>query len=150
MMSPIYPMAQLIIMVTGLKLHQHRLILICAVHITGCEMLLHMNPHTSNTGTGFNEIFYKGTIYLSAVPGITKRTQTRWRCRGPNTIIFLSNFRSWRTRMDAEGTAQYQRQQMGYDYWDAHRDMILRMCVLGDTCFHCKYMAAKLLFEVTT
>jgi Tol biopolymer transport system component len=26
----------------------------------------------------------------------------------------------------AEGTAQYQRQQIGYDYWDAHRDMILR------------------------
>ncbi|MGC8858808.1 MAG: biopolymer transporter Tol [Ignavibacteria bacterium] len=26
----------------------------------------------------------------------------------------------------AEGTAQYQRQQLGYDYWDAHRDMILR------------------------
>lgn len=26
----------------------------------------------------------------------------------------------------AEGTAQYQRQQLGYEYWDAHRDMILR------------------------
>ncbi|RPI18699.1 MAG: biopolymer transporter Tol [Ignavibacteriae bacterium] len=26
----------------------------------------------------------------------------------------------------AEGTAQYQRQQLGYDFWDAHRDMILR------------------------
>lgn len=26
----------------------------------------------------------------------------------------------------AEGVAQYQRQQMGYDYWDSHRDMILR------------------------
>lgn len=32
----------------------------------------------------------------------------------------------------AEGTAQYQRQQMGYDYWDAHRDMILRSYVLDD------------------
>lgn len=32
----------------------------------------------------------------------------------------------------AEGTAQYQRQQLGYDGWDAHRDMILRMQVLGD------------------
>lgn len=32
----------------------------------------------------------------------------------------------------AEGTAQYQRQQLGYDYWDAHRDMILRMRTLGD------------------
>jgi len=31
----------------------------------------------------------------------------------------------------AEGTAQYQRQQLSYDYWDAHRDMILRMQVLG-------------------
>ncbi len=32
----------------------------------------------------------------------------------------------------AEGTAQYQRQQMGYDYWDANRDMILRSYVLDD------------------
>ncbi len=26
----------------------------------------------------------------------------------------------------AEGTAQYQRQQLAYEYWDSHRDMILR------------------------
>ncbi len=32
----------------------------------------------------------------------------------------------------AEGTAQYQRQQMGYDYWDSHRDMILRSYVLDN------------------
>lgn len=32
----------------------------------------------------------------------------------------------------AEGTAQYQRQQLGYDYWDANRDMILRSYVLDD------------------
>jgi len=32
----------------------------------------------------------------------------------------------------AEGTAQYQRQQTGYDYWDANRDMILRMRTLND------------------
>lgn len=32
----------------------------------------------------------------------------------------------------AEGVAQYQRQPLEYDYWDAHRDMILRMQVLGD------------------
>jgi hypothetical protein len=32
----------------------------------------------------------------------------------------------------AEGVAQYQRQQMGYDYWDSHRDMILRSYVLDD------------------
>lgn len=31
----------------------------------------------------------------------------------------------------AEGTAQYQRQQLGYEFWDAHRDMILRMRTLG-------------------
>lgn len=31
----------------------------------------------------------------------------------------------------AEGTAQYQRQPLSYDYWDANRDMILRMQVLG-------------------
>lgn len=32
----------------------------------------------------------------------------------------------------AEGTSQYQRQQLGYDYWDSHRDMILRMRTLGN------------------
>jgi len=32
----------------------------------------------------------------------------------------------------AEGTAQYQRQQMGYDHWDANRDMILRSYVLDN------------------
>jgi Tol biopolymer transport system component len=32
----------------------------------------------------------------------------------------------------AEGVAQYQRQQMGYDYWDSHRDMILRSYVLDN------------------
>jgi len=32
----------------------------------------------------------------------------------------------------AEGTAQYQRQQLGYDYWDSHRDMLLRMRALGN------------------
>jgi len=32
----------------------------------------------------------------------------------------------------AEGTAQYQRQQTGYDNWDSNRDMILRMYVLDD------------------
>lgn len=32
----------------------------------------------------------------------------------------------------AEGTAQYQRQQLGYDHWDANRDMILRMYALDN------------------
>lgn len=32
----------------------------------------------------------------------------------------------------AEGVAQYQRQQLGYDFWDAHRDMMLRMQALDD------------------
>lgn len=30
----------------------------------------------------------------------------------------------------AEGTAQYNRRELGYDSWDSHRDMILRMYVL--------------------
>lgn len=33
----------------------------------------------------------------------------------------------------AEGTAQYQRQQLGYDMWDSHRDMILRTQALGNS-----------------
>ncbi len=32
----------------------------------------------------------------------------------------------------AEGVAQYQRQQLGYDFWDSHRDMILRMQALDN------------------
>jgi Tol biopolymer transport system component len=32
----------------------------------------------------------------------------------------------------AEGVAQYQRQQMEYDYWDSQRDMILRCNVMDD------------------
>jgi len=32
----------------------------------------------------------------------------------------------------AEGVAQYQRQQTGYDYWDANRDMILRSYVMDN------------------
>lgn len=31
----------------------------------------------------------------------------------------------------AEGTAQYQRQQLNYEYWDSHRDMILRSYIEG-------------------
>jgi Tol biopolymer transport system component len=50
----------------------------------------------------------------------------------PNVIVSypISGFGvpSWM----AEGVAQYQRQQMGYDYWDSHRDMILRSYVLDD------------------
>ncbi|MBI5402344.1 MAG: PD40 domain-containing protein [Ignavibacteriae bacterium] len=50
----------------------------------------------------------------------------------PNVIVSypISGFGvpSW----FAEGVAQYQRQQMGYDYWDAHRDMILRSYVTDD------------------
>ena len=32
----------------------------------------------------------------------------------------------------AEGTAQYQRQQLGYDAWDSQRDMVLRMRTLNN------------------
>jgi len=50
----------------------------------------------------------------------------------PNVIVSypISGFGvpSWM----AEGVAQYQRQQMGYDYWDAHRDMILRSYILDN------------------
>ena len=33
----------------------------------------------------------------------------------------------------AEGTAQYQRSGLSYDYWDSHRDMLLRSRILNDT-----------------
>jgi len=48
----------------------------------------------------------------------------------PNVIVSypISGFivPSW----FAEGTAQYNRPQLSYDYWDSHRDMILRMYAL--------------------
>jgi Tol biopolymer transport system component len=50
----------------------------------------------------------------------------------PNTIISYPISGVGVPAWYAEGTAQYQRQQLGYDYWDAHRDMILRMRILGD------------------
>ena len=49
----------------------------------------------------------------------------------PNTIISYPVSGVGVPAWYAEGTSQYQRQQMGYDYWDAHRDMILRMRTLG-------------------
>ncbi|MBZ0202430.1 MAG: DPP IV N-terminal domain-containing protein [Ignavibacteria bacterium] len=50
----------------------------------------------------------------------------------PNTIISYPISGVGVPAWFAEGTAQYQRQQLGYDYWDANRDMILRMRALGD------------------
>ncbi len=50
----------------------------------------------------------------------------------PNTIISYPISGVGVPAWYAEGTSQYQRQQIGYDYWDAHRDMILRMQVMGD------------------
>ncbi len=51
----------------------------------------------------------------------------------PNTVVSypLSGFivPSW----FAEGVAQYNRPEMSYDYWDSHRDMILRSYVLDST-----------------
>lgn len=50
----------------------------------------------------------------------------------PNSIVSYAvagiNVPSWL----AEGTAQYQRYELGYDYWDSHRDMILRSYVLDN------------------
>jgi Tol biopolymer transport system component len=40
----------------------------------------------------------------------------------------------------AEGTAQYQREKLNYDYWDSHRDMILRTRVLNDTYLDFEFM----------
>ncbi len=50
----------------------------------------------------------------------------------PNTIVSYPISGVGVPAWFAEGTAQYQRQQLGYDTWDAHRDMILRMRTLGD------------------
>ncbi|MDH7514713.1 MAG: biopolymer transporter Tol [Bacteroidota bacterium] len=42
----------------------------------------------------------------------------------------------------AEGTAQYQRPEFGYEHWDSHRDMILRCYVLSDSMLSWPEMSA--------
>ncbi len=42
----------------------------------------------------------------------------------------------------AEGTAQFQRDRLGYENWDAHRDMILRSYVLSDSMLSWGEMSA--------
>ncbi|MBN1447630.1 MAG: PD40 domain-containing protein [Bacteroidetes bacterium] len=42
----------------------------------------------------------------------------------------------------AEGTAQFQRGRLGYENWDAHRDMILRSYVLADSMLSWGEMSA--------
>jgi len=50
----------------------------------------------------------------------------------PNVIVSYPYAGSLVPSWFAEGTAQYQRQQTGYDNWDSHRDMILRMRTLNN------------------
>lgn len=50
----------------------------------------------------------------------------------PNGIITLPFATVGITAWFAEGTAQYQRSGLMYDYWDSHRDMILRTRILDD------------------
>jgi hypothetical protein len=59
----------------------------------------------------------------------------------PNVIVSypISGFvvPSW----FAEGVAQYNRRELGYDSWDSHRDMILRMYALDDNMLTWSEMA---------
>lgn len=40
----------------------------------------------------------------------------------------------------AEGTAQYESSRMGFDAWDTHRDMLLRIAALNDSLLPLEYM----------
>ncbi|WP_407440806.1 hypothetical protein [Fibrobacter sp.] len=40
----------------------------------------------------------------------------------------------------AEGTAQFESSRMGFDAWDTHRDMLLRVAVLNDSLLPLEYM----------
>ena len=40
----------------------------------------------------------------------------------------------------AEGTAQFESSRMGFDAWDTHRDMLLRVAALNDTLLPLEYM----------
>ena len=40
----------------------------------------------------------------------------------------------------AEGTAQFESSRMGFDAWDCHRDMLLRVAALNDTLLPLEYM----------
>jgi len=50
----------------------------------------------------------------------------------PNTIITLPISGSVEPAWYAEGVAQYMRPEFGYESWDSHRDMILRMYALDN------------------
>lgn len=51
----------------------------------------------------------------------------------PNGIITLPFATVSIPAWFAEGTAQYQRSGLEYDYWDSHRDMLLRTQILNNT-----------------
>ncbi|MEX2456710.1 MAG: hypothetical protein WD381_05310 [Balneolaceae bacterium] len=51
----------------------------------------------------------------------------------PNGIITLPFATVAIPAWFAEGTAQYQRSGLEYDYWDSHRDMLLRTRILSET-----------------
>ena len=51
----------------------------------------------------------------------------------PNGIITLPFATVAIPAWFAEGTAQYMRAGLSYDYWDSHRDMILRERIMNDT-----------------
>lgn len=51
----------------------------------------------------------------------------------PNKIVTVPFSGSVVPAWFAEGVAQYMRPELGYESWDAHRDMILRMAILDTT-----------------
>ena len=48
----------------------------------------------------------------------------------PNIVVIVSDLRVLVPAWFAEGVAQYNRAELRYDYWDTHRDMILRSYAL--------------------
>jgi Tol biopolymer transport system component len=60
----------------------------------------------------------------------------------PNTLVSYPIPSADTPPWMAEGTAQYMRRELGYESWDSHRDMILRMYVLEDSMLTWQEMQA--------
>lgn len=87
-------------------------------HLVSIESGSKVNPHVYGVQFGYTDYY-------------NERTTTNFMSLLPFTMQPL-----WL----AEGTAQYESSRMGFDGWDSHRDMLLRVAALNDSLLSLEYM----------
>lgn len=87
-------------------------------HLVSIESGSKVNPHLYGVQFGYTDYY-------------NERTTTNFLSLLPFTMQPL-----WL----AEGTAQYESSRMGFDGWDSHRDMLLRVAALNDSLLSLEYM----------